>query len=221
MKTKIHHLNTAVAKWICVPINHLISMKSAMVVTIALLLSQGMEKAAAQIYTFSVPSTVPWTDTGIGIAAGSQLEITASGTVHYSTSSYQVCDANGGDYTGAQFLSDMMLPNTVCHSLVGKVGGTTAVGDGSPIPEGIAGDGPGFVGTSYNQIIPTSGELFLGFNDDPAVFWDNSGSFSVTVTVVPVPEPSTVAVFALGVASLLVFVWRQKNGGVEKKVVTV
>lgn len=111
------------------------------------LLRSAQEAPALTIYTLDVPATVPWTDTGINLTAGSQLDITATGTVHYSTSSYQVCDANGGDYTGAQFLSDVMLPNTVCHSLVGKIGGTTAVGDGTPVPEGVPGDGPGFVGT--------------------------------------------------------------------------
>jgi hypothetical protein len=70
-----------------------------------LLLRSAEEASALAIYTLGVTATVPWTDTGINIAAGSQLDITASGIVHYSTSSYQVCDANGGDYTGTQFLS--------------------------------------------------------------------------------------------------------------------
>jgi hypothetical protein len=170
----------------------------------SLLLLQGAGVAIAQnIYTLAVPDTVPWTDTGIYLAAGSQLDITATGIVHYSTSSYQVCDANGGDYSGAQFLSDQMLPNTVCHSLVGKIGGTTSVGTGTPVPEGISGDGPGFVGTSFNKAIPTGGELFLGFNDNPTVFWDNSGSFSVTISITPVPEPDTLALFAAGAIGLL------------------
>ncbi len=176
---------------------------AAILASIALL--QSVQKAPALIvYTLDVPATTPWTDTGINITAGSQLGITATGTVHYSTSSYQVCDANGGDYSGAQFLSDVMLPNTVCHSLVGKIGGTTAVGDGTPVPEGVPGDGPGFVGTSYSQVVPDSGELFLGFNDDPTVFWDNSGSFSVTISVAPVPEPSTMTFAGIGCLALLI-----------------
>jgi len=31
--------------------------------------------------------------------------------------------------------------------------------------------GPGFVGSSYNQTILTSGRLFLGFNDEILHFW--------------------------------------------------
>ena len=158
------------------------------IILFSLVLLRSAEAApVTNVYTIDVPCTVPWTDTGINIAAGSQLDITASGTVHYSYSAEQVCDANGGDNTGQQFLSDMMLSNTVCHSLIGKIGGTTDIGTGTPVPEGIPGNGPGFVGTSYGELISNSGELFLGFNDVPSVFWDNSGSFSVTISVVPMP----------------------------------
>jgi hypothetical protein len=173
-----------------------------------MLWGSGSEASATNIYTLEVPVTVPWTDTGINLPAGSQLDITASGAVQYGPTIYQFGDANGGDNTGAQFLSDMMLPSTVCVSLVGKIGGTTAIGDGTPVPEGMPGNGPGFVGTSYSEVISTSGELFLGFNDNPTAFWDNSGSFSVTVSVVPVPEPSTAA-FA-GIAGCLAL-WLRGN----------
>jgi hypothetical protein len=118
--------------------------------------------------------------------------------VNYGNSPGQSCDANGGNLGGPLFLSDSALPSAVSHSLIGKTGGTIAVGDGTPVSEGMPGDGMGFVGTSYNKFIPNGGELFLGFNDEVGGFWDNSGSFSVTVSVVPVPEPATVALVGLG-----------------------
>jgi hypothetical protein len=149
-----------------------------------------------------VSSTVPWTDTGINIASGSQLDITASGLVAYALNIAMV-NANGGDWTGAQFFADSVFPNTTTHSLIGKIGGTTDVGTGAPVPEGTPGNGPGFVGTSYSEVIPISGELFLGFNDEVGSFQDNSGSFLVTISVIP--EPSTLALAGLGGLSFLLF----------------
>jgi hypothetical protein len=85
-----------------------------------------------------------------------------------------------------------ILPDTIILSLVGKIGGTTDVGTGAPLPEGVPGNGPGFVGTSYDQTAPSSGRLFLGFNDD--YFGDNSGSFPVLVDVEqPVPSFSSLS----------------------------
>jgi hypothetical protein len=159
----------------------------------------------------NVTSTVPWTDTGIYIAAGSQLDITASGIVAYGTSPVQVTDANGGESSGQQFFQNAVLPNTIIVSLIGKIGGTTDIGTGTPVPEGTPGDGPGFVGISYSEVTSTSGELFLGFNDQVGGFWDNSGSFSVTIDVVPVPEPSTVTLVGFGCLVLLVRFNKQRG----------
>jgi hypothetical protein len=179
----------------------------------SLVLLQSAQEAPAQnIYTMDVPCTVPWTDTGINIAAGSQLDITASGIVRYGWDQGQTTDANGGDYTGPQFFQDCVLPNATCHSLIGKIGGTTDIGTGVPVPEGTPGDGLGFVGTFYSEMITTGGELFLGFNDEVWGFGDNSGSFSVTIDVVPVPEPSTVALVGFGGLTLLVRFNKQQGG---------
>jgi hypothetical protein len=178
----------------------------------SLLLLRGAQEAPAQnIYTMNVPIAVPWTDTGINIAAGSQFDITASGIVAYGGSPSQVTDANGGDSSGIQFFQDDVLPNTITHSLIGKIGGTTDIGTGVPVPEGTPGDGLGFVGTSYSEMITTGGELFLGFNDEVGGFRDNSGSFSVTIDVVPVPEPSTVALVGFGCLVLLVRFNKQRG----------
>ncbi|HUI06300.1 MAG TPA: PEP-CTERM sorting domain-containing protein [Verrucomicrobiae bacterium] len=162
-------------------------------------------RASAAIYTFDVPSAAPWYDTGIDISAGSELDITATGIVVYDTNNgfgYS-SDANGGDWTGNNFLSDTVIPNTMIHSLIGKIGGTTDVGTGTPVPEGLPGYGVGFIGTSYSKEVSTSGRLFLGYNDEviPGWFNDNSGLFSVTVSVIP--EPATWSLLALGVLALL------------------
>jgi len=162
-------------------------------------------RAYAETYTLDVPGTAPWYDTGIDVFAGYKLDITATGIVTYDIWHGNSSDANGGDWTGNNFLSDTVIPNTMIHSLIGKVGGTTDVGIGTPILGGLPGYGVGFIGTSYSEQVSTSGRLFLGYNEEvaPGSFDDNSGSFSVAVTVSEVPEPSAFAMLALGALTLL------------------
>ena len=160
-----------------------------------LLLFPGAQTSLATGFNLFVSSTVPWFDTGIDVTAGTLVNISASGTVIYGTLPAQTTGPDGGNYAPPQYFSDAVLPTTYIVSLIGKIGGTTAVGTGTPVPEGILGKGPGFVGSSYSQIIPTSGRLFLGFNDRVPSFGDNSGSFTANVTV---PEPSTVALATVG-----------------------
>jgi hypothetical protein len=133
--------------------------------------------------SMEVPSTTPWFDTGIDVTVGQRLQITATGMVRYGEDPEQVTDADGGHYTGEKFFTSAVLPTTVVVSLTGKVGGTAAVDTGTLLLEGVPGEGPGFVGTSYDEIAPESGRLFLGFNDRKQAFSDNSGAFIVTITL--------------------------------------
>ena len=191
------------------PINHsaaifrLTASTATAIVLFLLAALCDVQNARATIYTLSIPGTVPWTDTGIDVLAGSQLQITASGIVTYGFSAGQSTGPNGGDSSGQKFFSDCVIPSAVAVSLIGKTGGTTAVGSGTPVPEGTPGDGVGFVGASYNETISTGGELFLGFNDQVGGFGDNSGAFSVTINVTAVPEPSAMAFVGLGGLALL------------------
>jgi hypothetical protein len=104
--------------------------------------------------------------------------------VRYGGNPLQVTDANGGTYYGKKFFTTAVLPSAVVVSLIGKLGGTTDVDTGTPLPEGTPNGGPGFVGTSYDMIVAESGRLFLGFNDQRQAFADNSGAFTVTITVI-------------------------------------
>jgi len=140
-----------------------------------------LDAPCARSSTLDVPVDAPWFDTGIDVVAGERLRVSALGIVRYGGDAKQVTDANGGNFDGQQFFSTAVLPDTVVCSLVGKVGGSTAVDTGTPLPEGTPGDGPGFVGTTYDEIVPTSGRLFLGFNDQRQAFGDNRGSFAVTI----------------------------------------
>jgi hypothetical protein len=143
-------------------------------------LDDGCVRETANI---QVPSTGPWFDTGIDVTAGQHLHITAMGKVRYGGKEEQVTDADGGHYTGKKFFPGALLPTTMVVSLIGKVGGTTALDTGALLPEGTAKSGPGFVGASYDEIVLESGRLFLGFNDQKQAFGDNSGAFTVTITL--------------------------------------
>ena len=158
----------------------------------------------AQItYNLSIPSTSPWTDTGIFVSGGSILDIQASGSVYYYLPNPYTVGPGGTNYDGTQFIGTAVYPTTTVISLIGKIGGTTAIGTGTAVPGGLAGNGPGYVGSSYSEYIPTGGELFLGFNDSVNAFGDNSGSFQVTVTTVP--EPSVFGLAGLAGLGLALF----------------
>jgi hypothetical protein len=122
----------------------------------------------------SIPSTRPWTDTGVDVRADMRLVITASGTVRYGGGSAQVQNADGVNWDGQKFFSTAVLPNAIIVSLIGKIGDR-------PVLQDKPGTGDGFVGTSYDAVVPTSGRLFLGYNDQVSAFADNSGSFVVTI----------------------------------------
>ena len=141
------------------------------------------EGCVGETTSIQMPSTAPWFDTGIDVTAGQHLHITATGAVRYGGKEKQVTDPNGGHYTGKKLFMAAVLPTTVVVSLIGKVGGTTAVDTGALLPEGTPKSGPGFVGASYDEIVLESGRLFLGFNDRKQAFGDNSGAFTVTITL--------------------------------------
>jgi hypothetical protein len=164
--------------------------------------------ASAATYTFQIPSSAPWVDTGISVSAGSLLNLSASGKVYYGPFSDQFTNPNGGNWDGTKFFSTAVYPDTIVLSLIGKLGGDLSLGTGTPLPEGVSGNGFGFVGTSYSQIVSTSGQLYLGFNDQVGYFGDNSGYFTVIADVIAVPEPS---VLSLGAFSVLMMASQRRR----------
>jgi len=172
----------------------------ATVIGAGLFVASAVNSFAVSVYNFSMPITAPWFDTGIDLTAGTTLQITASGIVSFGPFSSQTTGPDGGDpFGGTTFDPQAILPNTVVVSLIGKIGGTTSIGTGNLLVAGVPGNGDGFVGSSYNQVVANSGRLFLGFNDQTTQYGDNSGSFSV---VVAVPEPSTAALALIGAVAL-------------------
>ena len=164
----------------------------------------------ATTVSLEVPSTASWFDTGIDVFSGQLLQIDASGTVRFDTTSIAGADPNGvgPGWDGTQTVLGDPLPTAIHLSLIGRIGEVA-------LPEGAPGGGLGFVGSSYSELTALTGRLYLGFNDDYYV--DNSGAFSVTVrTTTPVPDAGdTMALLCLGVGALG-FAHRKWSSSVER-----
>lgn len=117
-----------------------------------------------------------WTQTGVTVAAGQFVHITATGCVDRGGG--VLLDPNGnlcgqsvpppsGSYT-------LLCPAGVVVSLVGRIGNTCFT-----------------VGSDITMISGASGQIELGFNDAVNVrgFIDNSGSYTAFITVTDPPNP--------------------------------
>ena len=153
----------------------------------------------AMAVDFTLQPELGWVNTGVSVSSGDTLTITATGQVFYANRATGWTDPDGvgpendGTTIGA---SNVIAPGAINVSHVGRIGLTDLVPEGSP------GKGQGFVGSSYSQVISSSGDLYLGFND--AIFGDNSGSYDVTITVTPagtsVPAVPPTGLMLLGLA---------------------
>jgi hypothetical protein len=120
------------------------------------------ESAAISSDDISVPSTAAWVDSGIAIASGDTLMISATG----SCSPNGTTNFNGPDGDGAACITCVAPGPTSRYALVGRIGAA-----GTPF----------LIGSSFSETIFESGSLFLAFNDD--IFGDNGGSFLASVDV--------------------------------------
>jgi len=102
-----------------------------------------------------------WTDTGIWVQAGDNLTIDADGSIRMS--------ANPSDSAGPAGSSRRANNAPVLQASAGTLIGR--IGNGAPF----------VVGASRRMRAATSGQLFLGVNDDH--FEDNNGAYRATVSV--------------------------------------
>lgn len=114
--------------------------------------------------TLTISGQRNWTDTGIVLRVGDQIDVTAMGRVYYAPGGDNFGDPNGGANRPATPAAP--LPSQDIGALVGRIGETEPFMVGSAL-------------TAYQVTRP--GRLYFGVNDD--VVTDNSGQFRVTVTV--------------------------------------
>jgi hypothetical protein len=136
-----------------------------------------------------VPATVPWTDTGIRVAAGDALEIRAWGRVRFDGPAMASASPQGSGRPGGGCTFVVTDPAVAAHAIVGNVA-----------PQ-VSFDGRGFlVGSRWKGAVPVAGStapegrLLLGFNDagmlcDRSGYdaWEfggnNAGSFTAEIAV--------------------------------------
>jgi hypothetical protein len=121
-----------------------------------------------------VPS-FPWTDAGVNFNAGQTLSIVATGNVDFVGLRYYPASP-AGTLLCLRAMAKFVAPALQCYSLIAKIGA-----DGTPFE----------VGTHFTALsVATSGELYLGVNDNH--FPDNRGMWTAVVTggmLTPVTTP--------------------------------
>lgn len=129
--------------------------------------------------TVDVPGDRAWTDTGVDVAAGEPLAITATGEVEISHWKFAGRDGfewlvgPQGTYLYDTVVKDRKFPLPAaesgpapCYALIGRVG---------------AGGAPFLVGRDCRMKAPASGRLHLGVNDFDVV--DNAGGFAADIAL--------------------------------------
>ena len=124
---------------------------------------------SAQDYKFTIPTTQPWTDTGVDLHAGDALAITASSAG---------CDPAGVENAPAQ---NLPIAAALPGALIARLQNNAA---------------PTFVGASQNLRVPADGHLYFGINAEGVP--PCQGNLAVKVHVTPqtagAAQPNTEAV---------------------------
>jgi hypothetical protein len=131
-------------------------------------LAQG--SASQQTKTLSIVlNQLPWQSTGVQVAEGDLIDISASGDMNWYTPGLNgngcpKLDACHSTPDGKSCPYPRQYPSLPCWSLIGKIG---------------AGE-PFFVGSSLTLTAAASGELLLAVNDD--FYPDNTGEWTAAIT---------------------------------------
>lgn len=126
--------------------------------------SDGSDEVPQQVaMTVVVEGKRPWTDTGVDVAAGNDVTITATGQVFNNANSSSGPDGVPND-PGLQRFN--VVPGVNHSGLLGRIGDS-----GRPF----------VVGSTFTYDAPTSGRLYLGINDRGVE--DNAGAYTATITI--------------------------------------
>jgi hypothetical protein len=113
--------------------------------------------------TITVPANSTWTDTGVRVARGQNIIVSANGEVFANPT--LSCDP-AGFANKPEWRKYSVIPAAPHVALIGKIGAA----------------GPPFlVGRSFSGIADRDGELFLGVNDKDTS--NNKGGFAVKLEI--------------------------------------
>jgi Zn-dependent protease with chaperone function len=139
-------------------------------------LSAAPAKTRKLAYELDVPGASQWTDTGIELAPGDRVVITAAGSIQ--TSAAQASGPEGLPRGWRDLLRALPVNSAGGGALIGRIGDPAAAV-------------PFLVGTSKELTVKSPGHLLLGVNQLAGE--QSGGSFHVNVKVVPTEEQATAA----------------------------
>lgn len=116
-----------------------------------------------QTRTITVPANQLWTPTSIRVNQGDRLTISTTGQIQLRPNDAKDVARAAGSLL-QRFAPNAPLPKAFAGALIGRIDSGQAFG----------------IGDQPSIIIPASGLLYLGINDD--VVTDNSGQFQVTLS---------------------------------------
>jgi hypothetical protein len=109
----------------------------------------------------AVPGTSAWTPTGLTVRQGEVLNFSTTGEVRLSSDANDIAGSAGA--RSQRMSPNAPLPQNFVGALIARVG------NGPPFP----------IGDQTRVTMPSSGQLFLGINDDHVA--DNAGGFRVNI----------------------------------------
>ena len=112
--------------------------------------------------SFTVPGNRLWTPTNIRVNQGDRVRIEANGEIQFSSNATDRAGTAGS--LAQKFTAGAPLPKAFVGALIGRID------NGRPFG----------IGDQTSLVMPASGILYLGVNDD--IVTDNSGQFQVLVS---------------------------------------
>ena len=113
--------------------------------------------------TITVPANQQWTPTGIRVNQGDRLELKESGQISLRPNDPKDVAIPPGSLL-QRYAPNAPMPRTLAGALIGRIDGGQPFG----------------IGNLSSIVVPASGLLYLGINDD--VVSDNTGQFTVTIS---------------------------------------